>query len=262
MRVPIYQVDAFTRRAFGGNPAAVCPLDRPMPPALMQAIAAENNLSETAFLHGGDGRYAIRWFTPATEVPLCGHATLAAAWVVFRRLEPGRERVTFDSASGPLDATREGDRLVLDFPAIPSVRVDLSAAMNAAFGLAPLEAWEGSSLMLLFADEGTIRALRPNAGAIAHLHGHAVIATAPGRDCDFVSRFFAPNVGILEDPVTGAAHAQLTPWWSRRLGRTALAARQLSERGGEVACELAGPRVRMGGDAVLYLEGAIEVPDA
>ena len=262
MRVPLYQVDAFTSRAFGGNPAAVCPLLRPLPDALMQSIAAENNLSETAFLHGGDGRYAIRWFTPTTEVPLCGHATLASAWVVFHRLEPARERVMFDSASGPLVVTREGGRLVLDFPSIPSLRVDLAPAMDAAFGLRPLEAWEGSSLMLLFADEGAIRALRPSAEGIARLHAHGVIATAPGESSDIVSRFFAPNLGVFEDPVTGSAHAQLTPWWSRRLARTTLSARQLSQRGGELTCELAGPRVRMAGDAVLYLEGEIELPGA
>ncbi len=258
--LPLFQVDAFTRRVFGGNPAAVCPLREWLDEATLQAIAAENNLSETAFILGGDGEYAIRWFTPQAEVDLCGHATLASAHVVLERLEPGRQRVRFSSASGPLVVTREEQRLVLDFPARPPQPCAAPAGLAQALGRAPVETWSARDLIAVYADEDDLRGLRPDMVALAPLASFAVCVTAPGRGCDFVSRFFAPNLGIPEDPVTGSSHCSLVPYWAARLGRTRLLARQLSARGGELHCELAGDRVRLGGEAALYLEGTLRLP--
>jgi PhzF family phenazine biosynthesis protein len=259
LKLPLYQVDAFASRPFAGNPAAVCPLEAWIDDRLMQQIAAENALSETAFLVGGDGRYAIRWFTPAVEVDLCGHATLAAAYVVFRFLEPGRASVTFDSKSGALGVTGDGERLRLDFPARPPRRVPEPAGLAAALGAVPLETWAARDTMAVFQEEDAVRALKPDMTALAALPGFAVIVTAAGRDCDFVSRFFAPAKGVPEDPVTGSAHCTLVPFWAERLGRTTLFARQVSARGGELHCDLSGDRVGMAGRAALYLTGQIHL---
>ncbi len=263
MKLPLYQVDAFAPRAFAGNPAAVVPLPRWIADELLQSIAAENNLSETAYLVGGGGEYQIRWMTPANEVDLCGHATLGSAWVVFEKLEPGRREVTFSSRSGPLRVTRESDGLALDFPSRPPEEVPVAkAALAAALGRPPREAWAASrDYMAVFETEEEVRALAPDMARVAALDRPAVIATAPGRTVDFVSRFFAPAYGIPEDPVTGSAHCTLVPYWSKRLQKSRLQALQVSARGGELYCEDRGLRVRIGGRVVGYLEGTIEVPD-
>ncbi|MBP2228499.1 PhzF family phenazine biosynthesis protein [Azospirillum agricola] len=263
MRLPIYQVDAFTDRVFAGNPAAVVPLESWLPDEQLQAIAAENNLAETAyFLRSGDV-FELRWFTPAVEVDLCGHATLATAFVISTLLEPGRDRLDFVTRqAGTLTVTRSGDLFTLDFPSRPAEPVaapdpGLAAALG---GPAPVAVLAARDYLVVYEDEAAVRALSPDMAALAKLDRYAVCATAPGADgVDFVSRFFAPAQGIPEDPVTGSAHCTLIPYWAERLGKTALSARQVSARGGELACALAGDRVRIGGKAVLYLEGAITV---
>jgi PhzF family phenazine biosynthesis protein len=261
MKLRLFQIDAFARRIFSGNPAAVVPLERWLDDATLQAIATENNLSETAFLVGSRGEYHIRWMTPAAEVDLCGHATLASAWVVFHALEPGRTEVTFRSQSGPLRVAAEGDRLALDFPSRPPEPTAVAAsALGEALGREPVAVLESRDLMAVYDREGDVRALLPDMARVAAFDCTGVIATAPGTDCDFVSRFFAPAVGIPEDPVTGSAHCTLVPYWSKRLGRASLFARQVSARGGELWCEDRGERVRIAGHAAPYLEGTIEVP--
>jgi PhzF family phenazine biosynthesis protein len=261
MKLRLYQVDAFASRVFAGNPAAVVPLEAWLEDATLQAIATENNLSETAFLVGGGGMYHIRWMTPTAEVDLCGHATLASAWVVLNELEPGRREVAYRSQSGPLSVTKKGDCLALDFPSRPAEPAEADLApLGEALGLAPLSALKARDLMAVYENEGDVRRLAPDMGKLAAFEVTGIIATAPGRDCDFVSRFFAPAVGIPEDPVTGSAHCTLVPYWAERLGKTALHARQISPRGGELFCELHGDRVEIAGHAVKYLEGTIEVP--
>ena len=259
MRLAIYQVDAFTSQTFGGNPAAVCPLEAWIDDALMQSIAMENNLAETAFfVREGDG-YRIRWFTPAAEVKLCGHATLASAHVIFDRLAPATASITFDSLSGPLRVFKDGDRIALDFPANPPKPCPPPPGLIPALGATPLEVLVADVYCCVFASERDVRAVRPDMRGIAALDQHAVLVTAPGDDVDFVSRFFAPQVGIDEDPVTGSAHCKLVPYWAQRLGKDRLRARQVSPRGGELWCELRGDRVIMAGYAAPYLEGTIEV---
>jgi PhzF family phenazine biosynthesis protein len=259
MKIPLYQIDAFTSRVFGGNPAAVCPLPHWLDDATMQAIASENNLSETAFFVASGGEYDIRWFTPATEVDLCGHATLASGWVVLERLEPARKEVTFRSKSGPLTVSRDADLLALDFPARPPGPTEVSEELAAALGRRPQEAGGARDVMAVYETEEDVRALRPDMGRLAALPTFAVIVTAPGREADFVSRFFAPRQGIAEDPVTGSAHCTLVPYWARRLGRSRLRAQQVSARGGELLCEDRGERVRIAGRAARYLEGMIDI---
>jgi PhzF family phenazine biosynthesis protein len=260
MKLRLFQVDAFASRVFAGNPAAVVPLDSWLDDATLQAIAAENNLAETAFFVPEGDDFRIRWLTPAAEVDLCGHATLASAWVVFNVLEPGRSAVRFRSKSGPLGVSAEGDRLALDFPSRPPAAADGSfAAVAAALGARPQAVLAARDYLALFADEAEVRALRPDMARTAALDRMAVIATAPGDDCDFVSRFFAPAVGVPEDPVTGSAHATLVPYWSTRLGRRRLFARQVSARGGELWCEDRGERVSIAGRAVPYLEGTLTI---
>jgi PhzF family phenazine biosynthesis protein len=261
MKLPIWQVDAFSGRRFGGNPAAVVPLDEWLPDATLLAIAAENNLSETAYLRKAGDDYDIRWFTPSEEVPLCGHATLASAWVVFHRLEPARTRVVFGSKSGPLPVERQGERLIMDFPVNTLEPAPPNERLLTALGPAPRELYAGWHWLALYETEAEVRALRPDMAGIVASGIHGVIATAKGDDCDFVSRFFAPAAGVPEDPVTGSAHTRLVPFWAERLGKTTFFARQVSARGGELWCELVRQknRVQIAGEATLYLEGSIEV---
>jgi len=261
MQLPIYQVDAFADRVFRGNPAAVCPLETWLPDATMQAIAAENNLSETAFFVREGSDYALRWFTPAVEVDLCGHATLASGYVVMRFLEPQRESVSFRTAkAGTLTVTRRADMLVMDFPTRPAVPAAAPPGLFAALGGTPREVLRARDHLVVYGSAAEVATLAPDLAALAKVDCWAVIVTAPGDNgVDFVSRFFAPAQGILEDPVTGSAHCTLVPYWANRLGKTEFEARQLSRRGGALSCALDGDRVSIAGKAVLYLEGRIEV---
>jgi PhzF family phenazine biosynthesis protein len=257
LRLAVYQVDAFSRHVFGGNPAAVVICPEWLPVATMQAIAAENNLAETAYVVAEDGRFGIRWFSPEVEVPLCGHATLASARVLLDHGYTQQDPIEFRYGGGTLRVGRDGDRLALDFPAFPAAPLPANALVGAALGIAPRELHESRSILAVYDTEAQVRALRPDFAAVAGLHDHAVIATAPGTDADFVSRFFAPRLGVPEDPVTGSAHCSLIPFWSRRLGRKRLFARQVSARGGELWCEDRGERVTIAGHAVQYLQGTI-----
>jgi PhzF family phenazine biosynthesis protein len=259
--IPIFQVDAFAGAPFRGNPAAVCPLERWLKDETLQAIAAENNLSETAFYVRRNDRYQLRWFTPLVEVDLCGHATLAAAYVIQElRRETGELKVMFDSRSGELTVSREGDLFVLDFPSRPARECPEDPSLFEALGARPAEFLRTGDCFCVFETEDQVRALAPDMGKLLAVDCRGVIVTAPGKDCDFVSRFFAPRAGIPEDPVTGSAHTTLIPYWSRRLGKKKLFARQISRRGGELWCEDRGERVGIGGRAVKYLEGEITVP--
>jgi PhzF family phenazine biosynthesis protein len=265
MDVPLYQVDAFTSRRFAGNPAAICPLGSWLPDAVMQAIAAENNLSETAFFVPRGSEFDLRWFTPAVEVDLCGHATLATGFVVLTKLEPQRQRAVFHTRSGALTVERDGERLAMDFPAQPPLPVDPPAGLTEALGARPTAVLcaLGTFLVAVFDSAAQVRALAPDFAAVARLDYFGVSVTAPGggddSDVDFVSRFFAPARGIPEDPVTGSAHCRLVPYWAARLGKTELRARQVSARGGELALRLDGERVRLTGDAVLVLSGTLHL---
>ena len=259
MRLPIYQLDAFAAERFTGNPAAVCPLEEWLDDDDLQSIAAENNLSETAFFVPEDDVYRLRWFTPAAEVDLCGHATLAAAAVVTRILKPGTEEVRFRSRGGDLTVTSDGDMLVMDFPARPGAPVDAPSALLMGLGAVPREVLVADYYLAVFDNVAAVEALAPDYDRLAALDRIGVIVSAAGHDVDFVSRFFAPQVGVPEDPVTGSAHCTLTPYWSARLGKRHLKARQLSRRGGELFCEDRGTRVAIAGRAVLYLHGEIIV---
>ncbi|MCK6473067.1 MAG: PhzF family phenazine biosynthesis protein [Planctomycetes bacterium] len=265
MKLPIYQIDAFTSRRFSGNPAAVVVLSGWLPDATLQDIAAENNLAETAFVipaRGPDAPCKLRWFTPAVEVDLCGHATLATAHVLFNHYLKSRGELAFDTQSGRLTVARDGERLRMDFPARPPRPADVSAALVEALGARPREVLGARELLAVFETEAQVRALKPDMAKVAALETFAVAVTAPGSDVDFVSRFFAPKQGIDEDPVTGSSHCSLAPYWAARLGRTKLRARQLSARGGELQCEVLGERVLLSGAAVEYLRGEIEVDAA
>lgn len=262
MQLRIWQVDAFAGKRFGGNPAAVVPLDEWLSDELMLAIAAENNLSETAYFARRGDEFQIRWFTPTQEVALCGHATLASAYVLFHELEPERAHVTFGSQSGPLSVARDGDKLVLDFPANALEPAPEHPELVAALGRAPRELHRAKQWLALYDSEDDVRALAPDMAGIVATGIYGVIATAPGRDCDFVSRFFAPTAGVPEDPATGSAHTYLTPFWAKKLGKTSLFARQVSRRGGELWCEMAATdsaRVRIAGRVLPYLQGFIDV---
>lgn len=259
MEIDIYQIDTFTNTRFGGNPAAVCPLDAWLPDETMQSVAMENNLSETAFVVKEPEAWRIRWFTPVTEVSLCGHATLASAWVCFHHLETDTQELLFNSLSGILKVSRDGERLTLNFPLLRVKPVAAPGILAAALGCAPQEVLAGDDWLVLLDSEQAVRELRPDLGLLKKLERRGVIVTAAGSDCDFVCRFFAPKYGIDEDPVTGSAHTQLTPYWAERLGKQSLHARQISARGGELFCELAGERVLIGGSAVPYLKGVINL---
>lgn len=258
MIVPIYQVDAFAERIFDGNPAAVCPLESWLSERHMQFVAAENNLSETAFfVPEGDG-FRLRWFTPEVEVDLCGHATLATAAVLWRELGYDEPEIRFHTMkAGTLTVTRDGDWIALDFPARPPAPVAAPAELARALGAEPTTVLAARDYVAVFESAEAIRALVPDMAALAALDRFAVIATAPGADCDFVSRFFAPAKGVPEDPVTGSAHCTLIPYWGERLGRTEMQARQLSRRGGRIRCTHRGDRVTIAGQAVLYMKGEL-----
>jgi PhzF family phenazine biosynthesis protein len=257
MEISMYQVDAFTDRRFAGNPAAVCPLEEWLPDSTMQAIAEENSLSETAFFVAEESDFRLRWFTPVVEVDLCGHATLASAYVILEHLDRGREQVVFETRSGRLAVTRDGDLLVLDFPSYPAASCEEPAGLIQALGREPEQILLAHEYMAVYADQEAVAGLSPDMRALQATDAFGVIVTAPGEECDFVSRFFAPAAGIPEDPVTGSAHCALTPYWSARLGKRRLRARQISARGGELYCEDQGDRVAIAGRATLYLEGRI-----
>jgi PhzF family phenazine biosynthesis protein len=261
MTIPYYEVLAFTSRPFGGNPAGICILNEWLPDHLMQAIAAENNLAETAFMIERERHFDLRWMTPTIEMDLCGHATLASAYVIFKYLGRRRDLVNFQSPSGELRVERVGERLILDFPSRPATPCEPLPALAKALGRQPLKVFKGRDYLAVFDRQEDIIAIAPKFEALAKLDAQGVIVTAPGNDCDFVSRYFAPRAGIPEDPVTGSAHCALIPYWSKQLGRKNLHARQLSRRGGELFCEDRGARVGIGGMAVSYLEGTIQVPN-
>lgn len=261
IQLAIYQIDAFSGRVFGGNPAAVCPLDAWLADDLMQSLAAENNLSETAFfVKTGEAAYELRWFTPTSEVDLCGHATLATSHLIFDRLDTGIDAITFTTKSGALRVARKGELIEMDFPARPAEVCDLPDGFQKAHGCVPLQFLRAAKNLAVFARESDVAQFKPDLPYIKSLKGDGLIVTAPGTNCDFVSRYFAPHQGIDEDPVTGSAHCTSVPYWADQLGKNRLQARQISRRGGDLACELAGDRVKMAGRAVLYMEGTCYLP--
>jgi PhzF family phenazine biosynthesis protein len=260
MNIQLFQVDAFSSRPFSGNPAAVCPLTEWLPDEQMQAIAAENNLSETAFYVPDGNRYALRWFTPAVEVDLCGHATLAAAYVILTRFTKSQRSVRFQTKSGELTVTREGDLYALDFPARPPEPCDVHPDLIAGLDRQPDAILAARDYLVVYSSEEDVRSLKPNMELLKKVDRFAVIATAPGDGCDFGSRFFAPAKGVPEDPVTGSAHCTLIPYWAKRLNKTKLHAFQVSQRGGELWCQDHGGRVEIAGHAVCVLEGTFYVP--
>lgn len=260
MKLPIYQVDAFASGLFKGNPAAVVPLQEWLSDESLQQIAMENNLSETAFFIPEGEHFHIRWFTPKAEVRLCGHATLATAHVLFNELSFQGEILEFNSLSGTLTVKKVGDKLQLDFPADFAQEIEPIETFTEAFGAKPLKTLKGrTDYLLLFDSEETIRNLQPNIQLLLSTKARGVMVTAKGNEVDFVSRFFAPAVGINEDPVTGSAHTTLIPFWANRLGKNELEALQLSARGGQLWCTLSGERVFIAGKAVTYLRGQIEI---
>jgi PhzF family phenazine biosynthesis protein len=263
MKLKIYQIDAFTDKVFSGNPAAICPLDKWMDDSLMQKIAMENNLAETAFYVKAGSEYQIRWFTPTVEVDLCGHATLASAFVLFNHENHAEAEIRFYSPrSGKLLATKQGDSLTLNFPSDTIEPVELVSELTAGFNIMPVEAYKGKTdFMLVFENESQIKELIPSIELIAKMDARGIIVTAPGDEVDFVSRFFAPQSGVNEDPVTGSAHTSLTPYWAKRLGKNELSTIQLSKRKGWLNCKYLNERVEISGKARLYLKGEIFVED-
>ena len=260
MKLDIYQVDAFTKEVFGGNPAAICPLEHWLDAELMQKIALENNLSETAFFVKKDDVYEIRWFTPTFEIDLCGHATLASAFVIFECLKAEESLVRFHShKSGELKVEKNGDVLTLDFPSRPVSKCKIPEGLIEAIGKEPKEILKARDYFLVYETEQEVLDIAPNFSRLLDIDAHGFIVTAKGENSDFVSRFFAPEVGVFEDPVTGSSHCNLIPFWAEKLGKTELFGKQISARGGELFCELKGDRVKIGGNAVLYLKGEIYV---
>jgi len=262
MKLPYYEVSAFTTNPFGGNPAGVCPLEKWLPDETLQHIAANNNLAETAYFVPRGNDYELRWFTPTVEMDLCGHATLASAHILFTELGRAGDVVNFHSRSGVLSVARETDKLVLDFPSRPPAHAMAPEGLIRGLGTKPKEVLKARDFLALFSDETEVRTLKPDFAALKRLDCLGIIATAPGKDSDFVSRFFAPGAGVDEDPATGSAHCTLIPFWAARLGKEELNARQVSPRGAEFFCELADDRVKIGGHAVTYLRGEIFLPDA
>jgi PhzF family phenazine biosynthesis protein len=260
MTIPVFQVDAFTKTPFAGNPAAVCPLTQWLDEKLLLSVAAENNLSETAFFVPQGDSYKLRWFTPKCEVKLCGHATLASAFVLLRILTPERELVRFrTSLSGELIVRRDGDLLAMDFPALPPrACTQPPATLVEGLGKQPIEVVQiQDNFFAVYEREEDVRGIQPDFALLEKLHPAGVAITAPGRDCDFVSRYFAPSYGIPEDPVTGSTHCSLAPYWAQKIGRSSLYARQVSQRGGEMWCDVKADRVILKGNAVLTLRGEI-----
>jgi len=262
MRIPYYEVDAFTGRVFGGNPAGVCPLQRWLADDFLQSIAAENNLAETAFLVKSGDDYDLRWFTPLLEVDLCGHATLASAFVLFSELGCTGSGIRFHTRSGSLTAIRQADIIELAFPARPPKPCSAPEDLVRGLGRQPREVLKSRDFVAVYDSQADVAALKPDFALIARLDCLGVIVTARGDDSDFVSRFFAPKAGIPEDPVTGSAHSSLIPFWAERLRKTELFARQISRRGGELYCKHLGERVLIGGRAVIYCRGELEIPSA
>jgi PhzF family phenazine biosynthesis protein len=258
MNLTIYQIDAFTKEVFKGNPAAICPLENWIDAELMQKIALENNLSETAFFVKNGDVYEIRWFTPTYEIDLCGHATLAAAFVIFEILKAENEIVKFHShKSGELSVERKDDILILDFPSRLVSPADAPQGLIEALGKEPKEIFKARDYFLVYENEQEVATIAPDFSKLLEIDAHGFIVTAKGDSADFVSRFFAPEVGVFEDPVTGSSHCNLIPFWAEHLGKTEMFAKQISARGGELFCELKGDRVKIGGNAVLYLKGEI-----
>ncbi len=257
--IKLYQVDAFTGKVFGGNPAGVCPLAEELPDEMMQKIAAENNLSETAFIFTRDGSLHIRWFTPETEVNLCGHATLASAFVMFHHEGFTGQILEFQSKSGRLRVKNKGDILELDFPVTSYEKTESVEGLAEALRKAPSEIYLADDVLAVFDSEDDIVNMEPDFRALKNLPYRGVCVTAKGNSCDFVSRFFAPNVGIDEDPVTGSAHCLLTPYWTERLNKKLMTARQVSKRGGMLFCTLDYDRVLIAGKCVLYMKGIISL---
>jgi predicted PhzF superfamily epimerase YddE/YHI9 len=264
MPLPLFHVDAFSARPFEGNPAAVCPLESWLDDETLRSVAAENNLADTAYFVARGGDYELRWFTPRYEVKLCGHATLASAFVLLNILDPARELVRFKTRHrGTLTVRREGDRLAMDFPALPPwLCVPPPVELIQGLGPAPLPdsvLQVEDDYFVVYQSEADIRSINPDFALLEKLHPAGVAVTAPGNDVDFVARFFVPSYGVPEDAVTGSIHCSLTPYWAERLGKTQLHARQVSARGGELWCELAGERVIVKGNAVLTLRGELLV---
>jgi len=258
-KISIYQIDAFASEVFSGNPAAVCPLNEWLPDHVMQSIAAENNLSETAFFTHENGEFLIRWFTPTIEIGLCGHATLASAHALYSELGFEKDHIEFHTKTGDLlEITRDNDIISMDFPSHAPKQCDCDLnEIGEALGMKPIAFEAATYGIAIFENEKDILNLGPNFHAIKNLEHDGIIVTAPGDDVDFVSRFFGPKLGIPEDPVTGGAHCSLIPYWSKRLAKKNLIARQLSARGGELYCEQRGDRVQIGGRAITYLRGEL-----
>ena len=260
MKLTIYQIDAFAEKAFEGNPAAVVPLQKWLPDSFMQQIAMENNLSETAFFVPVKSGFHIRWFTPKAEVKLCGHATLATAHVLFNHLGFTENEISFDSLSGILNVTRENELIVLDFPALAATETIILESVAKAFHITPKACFKGrDDYMLVFENEQEVLSLQPDFQQLVNAQTRGVICTSKSDKYDFVSRFFAPAVGVNEDPVTGSAHTMLIPYWAEKLGKNELLAKQVSVRGGILHCKLAGNRVKIGGNAITFLAGEIIV---
>ncbi len=259
MTIPIYQADAFTDKLFGGNPAAICPLEEWLPDETMQKIAVENNLAETAFFVKNDGGYKLRWFTPEYEIDLCGHATLASAHILFTGLLCNQEEIHFETVkAGTLIVKKDGGKYTMDFPSRPPIHIEPPIGLIEALGeKQPVEVLRSRDYFVVYESEDDIKEISPDFFALSKMDTVGVIVTAPGKKVDFVSRFFAPGAGIPEDPVTGSAHCNLIPYWADKLGKNKLHACQLSARGGELWCELKGERVLISGNAVTYLKGEI-----
>jgi PhzF family phenazine biosynthesis protein len=259
MEIPLYHIDAFASRLFEGNPAAVCPLEKWLPDEIMQSIAKENNLSETAFFVPKGRGFQIRWFTPTSEVDLCGHATLASGYALFHILGYKGDTIAFDSRSGVLIVTKREDRMVMDFPSQPPVLCDTPKEIVQAFEAAPVECLKAEDYVVVFEHERDIESADPDLSQLSKLDLRGVIITAKSTRYDFVARFFAPKYGVPEDPVTGSAYTQLAPYWASKIGSKRFRVKQVSSRGGELTCELVHDRVLISGKAIKYMEGKIHI---
>ncbi|MHC1721287.1 MAG: PhzF family phenazine biosynthesis protein [Clostridiaceae bacterium] len=259
MKIPIYQIDAFTDVQFKGNPAAICPLDSWISDELMQNIAMENNLSETAFFVKSGSGYELRWFTPKGEIDLCGHATLAASYVIFNYIDKDAETIDFSTKSGLLQISRTGKLINMVFPSREGIKIEAPDILVKALGKIPVEVYKSRDYMAVYEREEDIREMAPDMELLKKLDALGIIVTAKGKEADFVSRFFAPGSGVNEDPVTGSAHCTLVPYWKKVLGKDEFIALQLSERTGKLYCTYLGDRVKMSGEAAAYLEGFIYV---